>query len=106
MILFGIILNINVIDISWQTIYGAYRKGNFYLIIINKPPPEKYNNVKIMPSISSENYVYVLVNFIQNNPKLAITLNINKSLYSSFITILIFYLNYKLSSYNNFPLQK
>ena len=103
MTLFVIILRINYIDIIWQTIYGSYRKGNFYLIKINKPPPEKYNNVKIMRSISFENFDYVSINWLQNNPKLAITLNINKSLYSSFITTLIFYLNYKLSSYNNFP---
>ena len=98
MILFGIILNINVIDISWQTIHGTYRKGNFYLIKINKPPPEKYNNVKIMRSISSENYDYVIKIFLQNNSNSAIKKNKDKALYSSFITTLIFYLNYKLSS--------
>ena len=96
MTLFGIILSINVIDISWQTIYGTYLKGNFYLIKINKPPPKIFNNVNIMLSISLENYV--LKKCSQNNSNLAITKNINKALYSSFITTLIFYLNYKLSS--------
>ena len=68
MTLFSIILSINVIDISWQTIYGTYLKENFYLIKINKPPPVKYNNVIIILSISYEYYVYVLKKFLQNNP--------------------------------------
>ena len=48
--LFGIILNINVIDISRQTIYGTYRNENFYLIKINKPHPKIYNNGRIILS--------------------------------------------------------
>ena len=48
MILFGNILIINVIDISWQTIYGAYLNDNFYLIKINEPHPKIFNNGKII----------------------------------------------------------
>ena len=53
--LFGIILSINVIDISRQTIYGAYLNENFYLIKINKPPPKKYYNAA---TISSVDYIF------------------------------------------------
>ena len=48
MTLFGDILSINVINISWQTIYGAYLNENFYLIKINEPHPKIINNGKII----------------------------------------------------------
>ena len=48
MTLFGIMLSINDINISWQIIYGTYLNENFYLIKINIPPPKSYNNLPIM----------------------------------------------------------
>ena len=57
MILLGIILSINVIDISWQTIYGTYLNENFYLIKIHKQTPKIFNNEKIIVfSISFEEF--------------------------------------------------
>ena len=59
MTLFGIMLSINVIDISRQTIYGTYLNENFCLIKINKPPPKIYNDVSIIKlSISFEYYIF------------------------------------------------
>ena len=53
--LFSIILSINVIDISRQTIYGTYLNENFYLIKINEPLPKVNNNIfMIKLSISFE----------------------------------------------------
>ena len=105
MTLFGIKLSINVIDISRQTIYGTYLNENFCLIKINKPPPKIYNDVSIIfLSISFKDYIFI--NFIQKSSNTFITKNKDSPLYLSFITTLIFYLNDKLSSYYNYPLQK
>ena len=58
MTLFGIMLSINDINISWQIIYGAYLNENFYLIKINKPPPKLYDDTTIiMFSISVEELI-------------------------------------------------
>ena len=94
-------LSNNVIDISRQTIYGTYLNENFYLIKINKPPPKTYNNAN---SISFEDYI--IKNLSPKFCKHDITKNKDSPLYLSFITTLIFYLNDKLSSYYNYPLQK
>ena len=64
--LFSIILSINVIDISRQTIYGTYLNENFYLIKINKPHPKnfnkKINNITIIYiSISFEDYIFIKI---------------------------------------------
>ena len=46
--LLSIILCNNVIVISRQTIYGTYLNENFFLIKINKPPPNNFNNEEII----------------------------------------------------------
>ena len=48
MTLFGIKVSINVIDKSVEIIYGTYLNENFFLIKINKPPPNNFNNVQII----------------------------------------------------------
>ena len=45
---FEIIFNINGIEIIGQIIYDTYLNENFYLIKINKPPPNKYINIAII----------------------------------------------------------
>ena len=62
MTLFRIMLSINVIDISRQTIYGTYLNENFCLIKINKPPPKIYNDASIIKlSISFEDYIFIKI---------------------------------------------
>ena len=57
MTLFRIMLSINVIDISRQTIYGTYLNENFCLIKINKPYPKINNDTSII-KLFYENYIY------------------------------------------------
>ena len=57
-----------------------------------------------MLSISFEDYIFK--NFSQKNCDSTITKNKDRALYLLFTTTLIFYLNDKLSSYNNYPIQK
>ena len=70
---------------------------------INKLPPKKYNNELIIMSsiwvIEKNNSSQYLSNSLKTKNKV-------RALYLLFITTLIFYLNDKLSSYTNFPLQK
>ena len=99
------LISINGTDISLQTIYGTYLNENFYLIKINKPLP-KINNNEFMINLSISFEDYIFINFSPKNCKNYITKNKDSPLYLSFITTLIFYLNDKLSSYYNYPLQK
>ena len=98
------ILSINGDKQRRQIIYDTFLIENFYLMKINKLPPKKYNNELIIQlSICLKEKKFNSSQYPYNSPK-----NKNKvrALYLLFITTLIFYLNDKLSSYTNFPLQK
>ena len=97
------ILSINGENQRRKIIYDTFLIENFYLMKINKLPPKKYNNELI---IMSSIWVIEKNNSSQYLSNSAKTKNKVRALYLLFITTLIFYLNDKLSSYTNFPLQK